>query len=63
MVGNGEGYHKNDILRIFGKPEYVDQVLYYAKSLHALKLTEEEIVILRGIVVTFRGWFNFIFLF
>ena len=58
VVGCNGSYHKNDMKRIINIPEHVENVFHYARTFHTLKLTEEELVIMRGVVVTFRGRYN-----
>lgn len=45
--------HKDDFSKLFAA-EHTDEVFNFARTLHALHLTVAEIVLLRGVVVTFR---------
>ncbi|XP_061166811.1 uncharacterized protein LOC133175721 [Saccostrea echinata] len=45
---------RDDIIMIFGEPEAVDQCIEFAASLQKLKLTYEEVAVLKAIVITFR---------
>ncbi|XP_062615629.1 uncharacterized protein LOC134277318 [Saccostrea cucullata] len=45
---------RDDIIMIFGEPEAVDQCIEFAASLQKLKLTYEEVAVLKAIIITFR---------
>lgn len=46
---------RDDIIMIFGEPEAVDRCIEFAASLQRLKLTYEEVAVLKAIIITFRG--------
>lgn len=45
---------RDDIIMIFGEPEAVDRCIEFAASLQRLKLTYEEVAVLKAIIITFR---------
>ncbi|XP_033751352.1 nuclear receptor subfamily 1 group D member 2-like isoform X1 [Pecten maximus] len=45
--------HKDDFAKLFAA-EHTDEVFNFARTLHALNMNTEEIVLLRGVVATFR---------
>lgn len=46
---------RDDIVMIFGESEAVDRCIEFAASLQKLKLTYEEVAVLKAIILTFRG--------
>jgi len=54
VFGGCVNAHVNDLKKLF-ENDYMDEFFDFAKTLHALDLSFEEIVLTRGIAVTFRG--------
>lgn len=46
---------REDIVMIFGEPEAVDRCMEFSASLQKLRLTYEEVAVLKAIIITFRG--------
>ncbi|XP_022303841.1 nuclear receptor ROR-gamma-like isoform X2 [Crassostrea virginica] len=45
---------REDIVMIFGEPEAVDRCMEFSASLQKLRLTYEEVAVLKAIIITFR---------
>lgn len=50
--------HKDEFQSIFSKPHVIEEMFSLAKKFQTLYLTEEEVALVRGIALTFTGWYR-----